>query len=51
MLDKTVHKQRNNAETELDKIRMGMKTRLLQNNMFINDILQEKWRGMKVNYM
>jgi len=41
MPDKTVHKQRNNAEIELDKIRMGMKTNLLQNNMFINDICKK----------
>ena len=47
MPDKTVHKQRNNAEIELDKIRMGMKTNLLQNNMFINDICKkmERYEG------
>ena len=41
MPDKRDYKQRDDAETGLDKIRTGMKTRLLQNNLFINDICKK----------
>ena len=41
LLDKIVYKQKDDAETALVKIRAEKKTRLLQNNFFINDICEK----------
>ena len=41
MPDKTVYQQRDDAEAGLAKIRAEMKTRLLQNNLFINDVCEK----------